>query len=106
MQKNENIPTWLTEASIGIIEHMNDDHTDVIVATLYGQHGILDREAKMHKLETGGYYVVSSSRTYFLNFDNCCNSAEEYKHALIKHAREYKKLNLLKSWKSTEKSAR
>ena len=96
MQKNENIPTWLTEASIGIIEHMNDDHADVIVATLYGQHGILDREAKMHKLETGGYYVVSNSRTYFLNFDDHCNSAEEYKQALIRHAREYKKQDLTK----------
>ena len=97
MQKNENIPTWSTEASIGIIEHMNDDHADVIVAALYGQHGILDREAKMHKLETAGYYVVSNSRAYFLNFDDHCNSAEEYKQALIRHAREYKKKALTKT---------
>ena len=51
MQKNEDIPTWLREASNGIIEHMNDDNSDVIVATLNGQYGIFDTEAEMHNWE-------------------------------------------------------
>ena len=90
MQNNEDIPVWLREASAAIIKHMNDDHSDVIVATLYGQHGIFDTEAEMSELETDGYYVVSRSGRYFLNFDDHCASAKEYKEALIKHAHEYK----------------
>ena len=90
MQNNEDIPIWLREASAAIIKHMNDDHADVIVATLYGQHGIFDTEAEMSELETDGYYVVSRSGRYFLNFDDHCASAKEYKEALIKHAHEYK----------------
>ena len=92
MQKNEDSPTWLREASTAIIKHMNDDHSDVIVATLYGQHGIFETEAKMIELATDGYYVLAKSRRYFLNFDDHCSSATEYKEALIKHAQEYKKL--------------
>ena len=90
MQNNEDIPIWLREASAAIIKHMNDDHSDVIVATLYGQHGIFDTEAEMTELETDGYYAVSRSGRYFLNFDDHCASAKEYKEALIKHAHEYK----------------
>ena len=90
MQNNEDTPTWLIEASAAIIKHMNNDHLDVIIATLYGQHGIFDTEAKMSELETDGYYVVSRSGRYFLNFDDHCSSATEYKEALIKHAHEYK----------------
>ena len=90
MQNNEDIPFWLREASAAIIKHMNKDHSDVIVATLYGQHGIFDTEAKMSELETDGYYVVSRSGRYFLNFDTDCSSAKECKEALIKHADEYK----------------
>ena len=80
----------MIEASAAIIKHKNDEHSDVIVATLYGQHGIFDKEAKMIELETDGYYVVSKSGWYFLNFDDHCGSAKEYKEALIKHAHEYK----------------
>ena len=65
MQNNEDIPIWLREASAAIIKHMNDDHSDVIVATLYGQHGIFDMEAEMTELETDGYYAVSRSGRYF-----------------------------------------
>ena len=70
MQNNEEIPIWLREASAAIIKHMNDDHSDVIVATLYGQHGIFDTEAEMTELETDVYYAVSRSGRYFLNFDD------------------------------------
>ena len=99
MQNNEDTPTWLIEASAAIIKHMNNDHLDVIIATLYGQHGIFDTEAKMSELETDGYYVVSRSGRYFLNFDDHCSSAIEYKEALIKHAHEYKNYEVSSAWK-------
>ena len=51
MQKNEDIPTWIREASNGIIEHMNDDHSKVIVAILNGQYGVFEAETEMHDWE-------------------------------------------------------
>lgn len=102
MQKNKDIPIWLREASAAIIKHMNDDHSDVIIATLYGQHGIFDAEAEMSELETDGYYVVSRSRRYFLNFDDHCSNAKEYKEALIKHLHEYKNYEVSSAWEITQ----
>ena len=83
-------PSWLKEASSRIAEHMNEDHSDVIVATLLGQHGLSDNKAKMGRLETNGYYALSNGKSYFIAFDDHCTSAEEYKQALIKHAHKYK----------------
>ena len=65
MKKNEDIPTWSREASNGIIEHTNDDNSDVKAATFYGQHGLVDMEANMHDLETDGYYVVWGWKVFF-----------------------------------------
>ena len=89
MKKND-LPEWLSKASYRIIEHMNDDHSNSIVSTLNAQHGIKDKSAKMKKLEVNGYFVSSNEKFYFLEFENVCNSAKEYKTELIKHAKKYK----------------
>ena len=89
MKKND-LPEWLSKASYRIIEHMNDDHSNSIVSTLNAQHGIKDKNAKMEKLEVNGYFVSSNEKFYFLEFENVCNSAKEYKTELIKHAKKYK----------------
>ena len=88
------VPTWLFNASSRIIEHMNDDHSDSIVSTLNAQHGIKDKNAKMEKLEVNGYFASSNGKLYFLEFEQVCNSAEEYKAELIKHAKKYKQYEL------------
>ncbi|MBD61559.1 hypothetical protein CL645_01685 [bacterium] len=93
---NKNIPQWLTDAAPGIIEHMNDDHSNSIVSTLHAQHGIKDVNAKMEKLETDGYYALSNGKLYFLKFENTCGSAGEYKSELIKHAKNYRNFELKK----------
>tara|TARA_B100000963_G_C22133036_1_gene454132 strand:+ start:92 stop:373 length:282 start_codon:yes stop_codon:yes gene_type:complete len=89
-----NLPEWLLKASDRIIEHMNDDHSNSIVSTLNAQHGIKDANAKMEKLEVDGYFALSKSKLYFLKFENVCNSAEEYKTELIKHAKKYRNYEL------------
>ena len=93
MKKND-LPKWLSKASYRIIEHMNDDHSNSIVSTLNAQHGIKDKNAKMEKLEVNGYFASSNEKFYFLEFENVCSSAEEYKTELIKHAKKYRNYEL------------
>lgn len=89
MKKND-LPEWLSKASYRIIEHMSDDHFNSIVSTLNAQHGIKDKNAKMEKLEVNGYFASSNEKFYFLEFEKVCNSTEEYKTELIKHAKKYR----------------
>ena len=92
--KKDDLPEWLSKASYRIIEHMNDDHSNSIVSTLNAQHGIKDENAKMEKLEVNGYFASSNEKFYFLEFENVCNSAKEYKTELIKHAKKYRKYEI------------
>ena len=45
---------------------------------------------KMQKLQVNGYFALSNQKLYFLEFQQVCNSAQEYKAELIKHANKYK----------------
>ena len=93
MKKND-LPEWLSKASYRIIEHMNDDHSNSIVSTLNAQHGIKDKNAKMEELEVNGYFASSNGKFYFLEFENVCNSTDEYKSELIKNAKKYRNFEL------------
>ena len=88
------VPGWLFNSYSRIIEHMNNDHSDSIVSTLKTQHGIKDKDAKMEKLTVKGYFASSKGNFYFLKFDKNCNSSEEYKIELIKHAQKYRNYRL------------
>ena len=92
--KKSDLPEWLSKSSYRIIEHMNEDHSNSIVSTLNAQHGIKDESAKMEKLMVNGYFASSEEKSYFLEFENVCNSAEEYKIELIKHAKKYRNYEL------------
>ena len=48
----------------------------------------------MDKLQVNGYFASSNEKLYFLEFEQVCNSAEEYKAELIKHAKKYKQYEL------------
>jgi len=93
MKKND-LPEWLSKASNRIIEHMNDDHSNSIVSTLNAQHGIKDKNAKMDELAVNGYFASSNGKFYFLEFENVCNSTDEYKSELIKNAKKYRNFEL------------
>ncbi len=84
------VPEWLLNAFNRIIEHMNEDHSNSIVSTLNAQHGIKDKNAKMEKLQVNGYFALSNQKLYFLKFEQICNTAEEFKAELIKHAEKYR----------------
>tara|TARA_B100000989_G_scaffold260063_1_gene210532 strand:+ start:40 stop:321 length:282 start_codon:yes stop_codon:yes gene_type:complete len=91
---DRNVPEWLLNASFRIIEHMNKDHSNSIFSTLNAQHGIKDKNARMEKLKVNGYFVLSNQKLYFLEFQQVCNSTEEYKEELIKHAKKYRSYEL------------
>ena len=88
------VPEWLLKTSDRIIEHMNDDHSNSIVSSLNAQHGIKDINARMEKLEVNGYFASSNQKVYFLEFEQICNSADEYKTELIKYAKKYRSYEL------------
>ena len=94
---NNSIPTWLNQCAQGVIEHMNQDHSNTIVSTLYAQFGIKDAKALMFELRIDGYFVVSNGQQYFLTFEKSCNNAEEYKLELVKNAKKYREFENLKN---------
>ena len=90
----ENKPEWLIKVSKSVITHMNDDHSNSIVSALYAQHGIKDKNAKMSTLEANGYFTLSEGKLYFINFENTCNTLDQYKVELIKYAKKYRHYEL------------
>ena len=68
------IPDWLEANSARIIQHMNEDHSKSIVSTLHAQHDIKDSNARMEKLATDGYYVLTQGKLLFLGFENRCEN--------------------------------
>ncbi len=87
---NDKNPEWLSKVSKSIIKHMNDDHSNSIVSSLNAQHSIKDKKAKMSKLEINGYFTMSNNKLYFIEFENTCNSLNQYKIELIRNAKKYR----------------
>ena len=91
--KNENWksirPKW-EKSQISIIEHMNEDHSNVIVASLNAQHGIKDKKAKMIALCIDGYYVASKNKIFFIAFENACLNVKSYREMLVSQAKKYR----------------
>ena len=84
------VPKWLSEAAIRIADHMNSDHSNSIVSTLHAQFGIRDSMARMENLKIDGYYISSNGKFYFVKFTKKCNSVDEYREELVKHAQLYR----------------
>jgi putative heme iron utilization protein len=91
---NNSIPSWLNQCAQGVIEHMNQDHSNTIVSTLYAQFGIKDAKALMVELRIDGYFVVSCGQQYFLTFEKSCDKAEEYKLELVNNAKRYREFEI------------
>ena len=73
-----------------MIEHMNEDHSNVIVASLNAQHGIKDKKAKMIALCIDGYYVASKNKIFFIAFENACLNVKSYREMLVSQAKKYR----------------
>ena len=95
--KNNNwrpIGTKWSNNEESIIDHMNNDHSKNISASLNAQHGIKDKNAKMFALTIDGYYLRSEDKIYFIAFDEICINAKEYKDKLVNQAKEYRSFEI------------
>ena len=90
LSDEDDVPKWLQECLEQIIEHLSADHRNSLSAPLNALYEIQDKEAKMVKLEVHGYHIKSEENIFFIPFSRGCNSREEYKLELIKHAQLYK----------------
>lgn len=82
-------PSWLDKEP-EMIEHMNQDHRNVIFSALAAQHKIRDEKALMCALSTDGYYVTANHKIYFIKFNEPCYSAGKYRKALVEQAKEFR----------------
>ena len=99
MIKNKNNPECLKNEHL-IVQHMNSDHPNSIIASLNAQHGIKDPYAKIESLALNGYYVLSYNRLYFIKFEKVCNTKSQYKDELIYQAKKYRSFEI---WKNKSK---
>jgi len=90
---NDSIPKWSKNEDM-IIEHMNEDHSNVIHSALNAIYGIKDCNAKMFALSIDGYYILSKEEIYFISFDKPIFKQLDYRKALVKQAKEYRSFEL------------
>ena len=61
----DDLPRWAKNEKM-MIDHMNDDHANVLQSALHAQHGIKDKNVSMIALTIDGYYVKSKENLYFI----------------------------------------
>jgi len=83
------IPAW-TNKEKGMIEHMNQDHQNVIISALQAQHKRKDKNAKMIALCIDGYFIKSRRKIFFISFDEICVTPKSYRDRLIFQANQYR----------------
>ena len=83
------IPKWQKNED-SMIDHMNQDHSNVITSALKGVFNIADAKAKMLALCIDGYYILSANVQYFIPFDEPCYTEKSVREALIMQAKLYR----------------
>ena len=83
-------PEWRNDEH-SMIEHMNEDHSDVVVACMKSLFDIDDINAKMIGISIDGYYISAKSEIHYIPFDKPCLNAKQIRVALVSHAKEFKK---------------
>ena len=90
---NDEKPKWSKNETM-MIDHMNEDHSNVVQSALNAQYGIKDKKAQMIALTVDGYYISSKENIYFINFDKPVYKALDYRKILVKQAKEYRSYEL------------
>jgi putative heme iron utilization protein len=86
-------PQWLSREN-GIIEHMNQDHSNVVCSALNAVHKIADPSAEMLSLCVDGYYIKAQQKIYYIGFCQPCYSERELRAALVKQAHNFRDFEL------------
>ena len=82
-------PDW-SEDEDSIVSHVNNDHKDVIIATLKGVHDIYDKNVEVLSLSIDGYFLKTKNKILFIPFDNPCISSKQVRDEFINHAKKFK----------------
>ena len=82
-------PDW-SEQENSMIEHMNEDHNDVVINCLKGFHDVHDKSCTMIGINFDGYYIKSNQDIYYIPFEKPCLSSKEIRKALVGHANLFK----------------
>ena len=86
-------PIWAKDEKM-MIDHMNNDHANVLQSALHAQHGIKDKKVNMIALSVDGYYVESNEDIYFISFEAPVFKPLDYRKVLVKQAKDYRSFEL------------
>ena len=84
------VPIEWYDSEKGMIDHMNDDHSNTIKSALHAIHGIQDQNAQMIGLSIDGYYIRSDENVYFINFDYPVFTSKDYRKVLVDLSKKYR----------------
>ena len=84
-------PDWSKDED-SIVSHVNNDHKDVIIATLKGMYNIYDKNVEVLSLSIDGYYLKTNNEIFYIPFDYPCENSKQVRDEFINHA---KKLDII-----------
>jgi hypothetical protein len=73
----------LAQQETAILDHMNADHVDSLIAYCRHVHGIEANEAAMVGIDVDGFDVRADDKLLRFDFDNSVTNAQEARNALI-----------------------
>ena len=82
-------PDWSQDEN-SIISHVNNDHKDVIIATLKGVYDIYDKNVEVLSLSIDGYYLKTNNKILYIAFDQPCKNSKQVRDEFINHAKKFK----------------
>jgi heme iron utilization protein len=73
----------LAQQENAILDHMNADHVDSLIAYCRHVHGIKTNEAEMIGIDVDGFDVLAEGKLLRFDFDNPVTNAQEARSALV-----------------------
>jgi putative heme iron utilization protein len=92
-EKWKSRPQWQPRET-GIIEHMNQDHSNLVCSALNAVHKIADPTAEMLSLCIDGYYIKAQQTIYYISFNQPCYTEKELRAALVQQANDFRDFEL------------
>lgn len=74
---------WEHKVETGMITHMNEDHQDAMSLILKDHTGQSDNHVCMTGIVSDGCYLYSKEKTFFIPFNEVCNSSADVRVQLV-----------------------
>ena len=76
-------PNWSKDED-SIVSHVNNDHKDVIIATLKGIYNIYDKNVEVLSLSIDGYYLKTNNEIVYIPFYYPCENSKQVRDEISK----------------------